>query len=219
MLPAEDAHRALCGALPCPATTVLRAGTKVAAATPNVEAARAADSAAEAEAEFSWILATVRAHDPLGRTYTVTDDDDDSGATRHRVSERRVRALPTALPEAWTAAHEHGRGTRVLALWPDSTCFYPAIIGLPPSLRVRGALAAARARDGPPFARARSPGCARARARAHSPVSCAAPASRPRGHRTAQPERDYLLAFQDDCDAEGRPTLKRVPPKFVVRGS
>ena len=178
------ALRPLCGAIPLAAGAALAPGHKVAA---NVSS--------EGDLETSWILATVISHVPTTRHYVVSDDDGAEGAAaQHSVHERAVVPLPTALPERFGAQHEFARSSRVLALWPDSTCFYNAVVGFPPSQRVRGP-------------RARAGACPRA-AVSHPSARASAP---------PQPERDYMVAFADDKDELGHPLLRRVPPKYVVQ--
>jgi SAGA-associated factor 29 len=46
-----------------------------------------------------------------------------------------VLPLPLFEPSVYTAHNELCRGQMVLALYPDTTCFYKALVHTPPSLR------------------------------------------------------------------------------------
>ena len=54
---------------------------------------------------------------------------------QHTVSARMVMPLPRSEPSVYTPYNEFARGLWVLALYPDTTCFYKALVHTPPSAR------------------------------------------------------------------------------------
>jgi len=105
----------LCGAIPAAPDYVAEAGSKVAARvkTPHNE-------------EDQWILAEVISFNLNTQKYTV-DDIDEEGRETHVLSKRRVVPLPSyrANPETDRNALFQV-GTVVMALYPQTTCFYRA---------------------------------------------------------------------------------------------
>jgi SAGA-associated factor 29 len=82
-----------------------------------------------------WILGTVLRFVPASNKYIVLDEDDSdtdpwardaSTARQHQVPARQVLPLPLTEPSLYTHQNEFQRGTWVLALYPDTTCFYKA---------------------------------------------------------------------------------------------
>ncbi|KAK7084198.1 hypothetical protein SK128_010589 [Halocaridina rubra] len=86
------------------------------------------------EGEDNWILAEVVNYNTATNKYEV-DDIDEEQKERHTLSRRRVyplplmRANPEVNPEALYA-----KGSIVMALYPQTTCFYKAVINRLPTL-------------------------------------------------------------------------------------
>ena len=78
--------------------------------------------------ESNWILAEVVLYNSSTSKYEI-DDIDEEQKERHYLSRRRVVPLPTmrANPETDPDALFE-KGTTVLALYPQTTCFYKGII-------------------------------------------------------------------------------------------
>mmetsp|Transcript_46978 Transcript_46978/g.109578 ORF Transcript_46978/g.109578 Transcript_46978/m.109578 type:complete len:2415 (-) Transcript_46978:291-7535(-) len=130
-----EASRPLCAGISAQSSLVLKAGAKVAVLI------------RDSKGEESRILATVKTHLGVSRRYVVTDDDTSVNGKEHTVPERDVLPLPTSLPDRFLAEHEFPRASLVFALWPDSTCFYHAVVGFPPSQRPERDYAVAFADD------------------------------------------------------------------------
>jgi len=82
----------------------------------------------------SWILATVTAWAPTVSRYEVEDIDEEQQET-HTLSRRRVWPLP--LQRSDPRIHPHAlyqHHSTVLALYPQTTCFYKAVIQSVPKL-------------------------------------------------------------------------------------
>ncbi|XP_050026316.1 SAGA-associated factor 29 isoform X1 [Dermacentor andersoni] len=111
----------LCGAIPAEPNYVAKVGDMVAAL------ARGPDD------DENWILAEVLHYSHGSAKYEV-DDIDEEQKERHTLSRRRVvplpllRANPLTDPSALFA-----KGTLVMALYPQTTCFYRALVHEPPS--------------------------------------------------------------------------------------
>ena len=60
-------------------------------------------------------------------------DARDEAARQHQVPARFVLPLPLTEPSVYTAFNEFSRGVWVLALYPDTTCFYKALVHTAPS--------------------------------------------------------------------------------------
>lgn len=111
----------LCGAIPAEPNYVAKVGDMVAAL------ARGPDD------DENWILAEVLHYNHGSCKYDV-DDIDEEQKERHTLSRRRVvplpllRANPTTDPGALFP-----KGALVMALYPQTTCFYRALVHEPPS--------------------------------------------------------------------------------------
>lgn len=110
----------LCGAMSADSNYVAKPGDKVAARVKSDE-------------EENWILAEVVNFNQSSNKYDVDDIDADEGKERHTLSKRRIVPLPI-----WKANPETDpdalfmKDTLVLALYPQTTCFYRALIHEPP---------------------------------------------------------------------------------------
>ncbi len=106
----------LCGAVPADATYVAQPGDMVAALV------RSPDG------DENWILAEVVSYNHSASKYEV-DDIDEEQKDRHNLSRRRVIPLPTmrANPETNPEAL-YVQGTVVMAIYPQTTCFYKGVI-------------------------------------------------------------------------------------------
>jgi len=111
----------LCGAVPADSNYVSQPEDKVAARV------RGQDG------EENWILAEVATFNSSTGKYEVDDVDAEEGKERHSISRRRVVPLPIwkANPETDPAAL-FSKKTLVLALYPQTTCFYRALVEEPP---------------------------------------------------------------------------------------
>jgi len=112
---------ALCGAVSAGADYIAKPNDKVAA---RVKAS---------DGEENWILAEVVSWVTATNKYEVDDIDAEEGKERHVLSKRRIVPLPLmkANPETDPEALFH-KGTLVLALYPQTTCFYKALVHDPP---------------------------------------------------------------------------------------
>lgn len=111
----------LCGANPAEVNYVAKAGDKVAARVKGQDD------------EENWILAEVVSYNYSTCKYEVDDIDAEAGKERHVLSRRRILPLPIwkANPET-DADALFPKETLVLALYPQTTCFYRALIHEPP---------------------------------------------------------------------------------------
>ncbi|XP_056306228.1 SAGA-associated factor 29 isoform X1 [Danio aesculapii] len=110
----------LCGAIPASSDYVAKQGDKVAARVKAVDG------------DEQWILAEVVSYNHSTNKYEV-DDIDEEGKERHTLSRRRIIPLPQwkANPETDPEAL-FSKDQLVLALYPQTTCFYRALIHTPP---------------------------------------------------------------------------------------
>uniref|UniRef100_A0A3Q1IXP0 SAGA-associated factor 29 n=1 Tax=Anabas testudineus TaxID=64144 RepID=A0A3Q1IXP0_ANATE len=110
----------LCGATPASSDYVAKQGDKVAARVKAVDG------------DEQWILAEVVSYNHSTNKYEV-DDIDEEGKERHTLSRRRIIPLPQwkANPETDPEAL-FSKDQLVLALYPQTTCFYRALIHTPP---------------------------------------------------------------------------------------
>uniref|UniRef100_A0AAX7V9S8 SAGA-associated factor 29 n=1 Tax=Astatotilapia calliptera TaxID=8154 RepID=A0AAX7V9S8_ASTCA len=117
---AECSPPPLCGATPASSDYVAKQGDKVAARVKSVEG------------DEQWILAEVVSYNHSTNKYEV-DDIDEEGKERHMLSRRRIIPLPQwkANPETDPEAL-FSKDQLVLALYPQTTCFYRALIHTPP---------------------------------------------------------------------------------------
>jgi SAGA-associated factor 29 len=111
----------LCSAMPVDSNYIASPGDMVAARVKGQED------------EENWILAEVVSYNAVTAKYDVDDIDAEEGKERHTLSRRRIVPLPRwkADPETNTEAL-FPKGTLVLALYPQTTCFYRAVIHEPP---------------------------------------------------------------------------------------
>ncbi|XP_013398555.1 SAGA-associated factor 29 [Lingula anatina] len=111
----------LCGATPAESTYIAKPRDKVAARVKGQDG------------EENWILSEVVSFNSSTNKFEVDDIDAEEGKERHVLSRRRIvplpvwKANPETDPEALFPA-----GTLVLALYPQTTCFYRALIHDPP---------------------------------------------------------------------------------------
>uniref|UniRef100_A0A182TKQ2 SGF29 C-terminal domain-containing protein n=1 Tax=Anopheles melas TaxID=34690 RepID=A0A182TKQ2_9DIPT len=106
----------LCGSIPADSSYIAKPGDMVAALVKSEEG------------EENWILAEVVQYVSSTSKYEV-DDIDEEQKDRHVLSRRRIVPLPLmrANPETDGQAL-FPKGTTVMALYPQTTCFYKAII-------------------------------------------------------------------------------------------
>lgn len=106
----------LCGAIPAEPTYIAKMGDMVAALVKGNE-----------EGE-NWILAEVVQFNPATNKYEV-DDIDEEQKPRHTLSRRRVVPLPLMRANPETDPHAlFSKNSTVMALYPQTTCFYKAIV-------------------------------------------------------------------------------------------
>jgi len=111
----------LCGAIPAEPTYIAKMGDMVAALVKGNE-----------EGE-NWILAEVVQFNPATNKYEV-DDIDEEQKDRHTLSRRRVVPLPLMRANPETDPHAlFPKGSTVMALYPQTTCFYKAVVQRQPS--------------------------------------------------------------------------------------
>lgn len=105
----------LCGAVPADQNYVANVGDMVAALVKGPE-------------DENWILAEVVTFNTSTGKYDV-DDIDEEDKVRHTLSKRKIIPLPTmrANPETSPDAL-HEPGTTVMAIYPQTTCFYKGVI-------------------------------------------------------------------------------------------
>lgn len=112
----------LCGCIPADQSYVAKSGDMVAAFVPSPDG----------DGSKVWVLGEVLQY-ILGSGKYEIDDIDEEQKERHSIGRRRViplpimRANPITNPEALFA-----KESLVLALYPQTTCFYRAIIDKPP---------------------------------------------------------------------------------------
>ncbi|VDP05326.1 unnamed protein product [Soboliphyme baturini] len=110
----------LCGAIPAEPNYVCKQGDLVAARVKS------------SEGDDNWILAEVCSTSPSGK-YTVEDIDEEQKES-HVITRKKVipvplmRAHPTLNPEAIFPLD-----AEVLALYPQTTCFYKGVVQSPPA--------------------------------------------------------------------------------------
>ena len=129
----EESNLPLCGAVPAAVDYIIPERAKVCAKPPSTKMQ-----------PQDWILGTVLRFVPQTNKYIVLDEDDSDAdpwvtaqanpaRQQHQVPARMVLPLPLTEPSMWTAYNEFARGVWVLALYPDTTCFYKALVHTPPS--------------------------------------------------------------------------------------
>lgn len=105
----------LCGAVPAEQSYVANVGDMVAALVKGPE-------------DENWILAEVVTFSTATGKYDV-DDIDEEDKVRHTLSKRKIIPLPTMRANPETAPEAlHEPGTTVMAIYPQTTCFYKGVI-------------------------------------------------------------------------------------------
>uniref|UniRef100_A0A6M2DNW4 Putative histone acetyltransferase saga associated factor sgf29 n=1 Tax=Xenopsylla cheopis TaxID=163159 RepID=A0A6M2DNW4_XENCH len=106
----------LCGAVPAESNYILKPGDMVAA------------FGKTSDGEENWMLAKVASWNPSSNKYVV-DDIDDEQKNRHTLIKSKVIPLPLmrANPKTDELAL-FPKGTIVMALFPQTTCFYKGVI-------------------------------------------------------------------------------------------
>ncbi|XP_012220082.2 SAGA-associated factor 29 [Linepithema humile] len=108
----------LCGAIPAESTYIAKMGDMVAALVKGKEL----------EEGENWILAEVVQFNPATNKYEVIDIDEEQ-KDRHTLSRRRVVSLPLMKANPETDSHAlFPKGSIVMALYPQTTCFYKGIV-------------------------------------------------------------------------------------------
>ncbi|KAK9875313.1 hypothetical protein WA026_007709 [Henosepilachna vigintioctopunctata] len=113
----------LCGAIPADSYYIAKVGDMVAALVKVTDG------------EENWILAEVVSYNQHTNKYEVDDIlEEQNEKSRHTLSKRRVIPLPLmrANPETDPSAL-FPQGTVVMALFPQTSCFYKAIVNKPPA--------------------------------------------------------------------------------------
>lgn len=106
----------LCGAIPHENSYIAKPGDMVAALVKGLEE------------EENWILAEVVQFISSQNKYEV-DDIDEEQKDRHVLSKRRIVPLPLMRANPETDGYAlFVKGTTVMALYPQTTCFYKAVI-------------------------------------------------------------------------------------------
>ncbi|KAL3314902.1 hypothetical protein Ciccas_006467 [Cichlidogyrus casuarinus] len=119
----------LCGSVQLGKSELIATGHSVAALIPEVNSN--ADSILDEAPSECWILAEVVSY--KNHLYHVEDVDAGEGKQEYPLSKSKViplpkwKANPTTQPEAIFQ-----KGTLVLALYPQTTCFYRALVNEPP---------------------------------------------------------------------------------------
>jgi SAGA-associated factor 29 len=112
----------LCGSVPAESSHISKPGDLVAALVKS------------SEGDENWILAEVVYFNSQTNKYEI-DDIDEEQKERHMLSRRRVVALPTYRANPETHANAlFPRKSLVLALYPQTTCFYRAIVQEQPKM-------------------------------------------------------------------------------------
>ncbi|CAD6230857.1 GSCOCG00006848001-RA-CDS [Cotesia congregata] len=112
----------LCGAVPAESTYVAKMGDMVAALVKS-----------SSDEEENWILAEVVHFNSTTNKYEV-DDIDEEQKDRHTLSRRRVVPLPLMRANPDTDPHAlFPKGSIVMALYPQTTCFYKAVVNQLPN--------------------------------------------------------------------------------------
>lgn len=114
----------LCGATPAEHNYVPKPGNQVCART------RGQDG------EEQWILAEVISYNAHLCKFTVEDIDEEGSTARERhvLTKRKVLALPSMKADpAITPSALHFKGQSVMAVYPQTTCFYKGVIASVPT--------------------------------------------------------------------------------------
>lgn len=114
----------LCGAIPPDSSYVAKPGDMVAALVKGIEK----------EGEDNWILAEVVNFNPATNEYEVDDIDDEQKDHHILTSGSHVVPLPLMRANPETDPHAlFPQGSVVMALYPQTTCFYKAVVSKLPS--------------------------------------------------------------------------------------
>ncbi|CAG8525984.1 11301_t:CDS:2 [Dentiscutata heterogama] len=104
-------------------SVIIKNGTSVAAKQPR-----------DKDIEENWILATVVGYKPESKSYEVEDADKDEASNRPGerfiVPVKNVIAIPNP---GEMRSPEFPKDSTVIALYPHTTCFYKAVVVIPPS--------------------------------------------------------------------------------------
>jgi len=114
----------LCGAIVAGEDYIVPAGSAV--------AAKRRDDPPE------WILAIVLRHIPRLNKYKVVDADPDEGPesrTYYIMPRKNLIPLPKWVPEQWNKSTQFSKNIPVLAMFPNTTSFYPATVQVGPKRR------------------------------------------------------------------------------------
>ncbi|XP_062512593.1 SAGA-associated factor 29-like [Corticium candelabrum] len=114
----------LCGAIPAEHNFVPKPGSQVCARIQGQDG------------EEQWILAEVISYNAHLCKYTVEDIDEEGSTARERhvLTKRKVLALPSMKADpAVTPSAIHSKGQSVMAVYPQTTCFYKGFIASVPS--------------------------------------------------------------------------------------
>lgn len=110
----------LCGAIPAESSYIAKMGNMVTALVKVKEN--------ELEEKENWILAEVVQFNPTMNKYEVIDIDEEQ-ENRHTLPRRRVVPLPLMKANPETDPHAlFPKGSVVMALYPQTTCFYKGIV-------------------------------------------------------------------------------------------
>ncbi|KAL0486702.1 hypothetical protein AKO1_001626 [Acrasis kona] len=85
--------------------------------------------AAKASDSGDWILGSVVKYLADKKKYEIEDEDDDSNRKRYKLNKRLV----VGLPRLFDASKVFPKGSQVLAMFPNTTTFYPAIVDREPN--------------------------------------------------------------------------------------
>lgn len=98
----------------------------LAAQHPLVQGRKVAVLPTRTNEETDWLKATVLSFSKSTNSYTVQDDDDDGTDGTYKAGMDNILPLPTSL--ATMPASDYPPNTRVLAMYPDTSCFYGATV-------------------------------------------------------------------------------------------
>ena len=134
LAPREESNLPLCGAIQAAVDYIIPDNSKVCAKPPSTKMQ-----------PQDWILGTVLKYVPASNKYIILDEDDSdadpwaqeaTSQKQHQVPARFVLPLPQSEPSVYTQYNEFPRGMWVLALYPDTTCFYKALVHTTPSMQM-----------------------------------------------------------------------------------
>jgi SAGA-associated factor 29 len=131
----------LCGNIPPEKSYICKPGDKVAAKVKNVSTddpdtsmSSASSTPEDNEDEENWILAKIVSYNPITKKYDIDDIDADEGQERYTLSKKRILPLPLWRANPITDADAiFAKDSMVLALYPQTTCFYRGIVSESPT--------------------------------------------------------------------------------------